>query len=231
MQKLTHMTARPQYLKIFLLGTAFLTLSPTAKLFADSGEFGENIVRTKSSWETSIGVSGGYNQLIRGYDNYDNLGNIGLEIFMREIPSIASSSQWKKRVGYRFSLEYFPLQVPKGNNGLTEDIYSANAGIFYKFLNVEDPEVFQWVPFVGLGLGGYWDALRLSTPATGTVSSIEGYFGMNTFFGVLLPAWGNWRVAPEIKLHGIRTPGNYWSINTTYSVVLLYRFHYDKDRI
>src|SRR5437588_3245960 len=87
--------------------------------------------KTESSWILAPGINAGYNKLLTGYEGYENLGNLGLDLYIQPPRETPQRTSWYHNVLFRFSFDYFPLQVPKGNFGLTEDIYSLNFSFLY----------------------------------------------------------------------------------------------------
>jgi hypothetical protein len=173
-------------------------------------------------WQFIPEVFGGYNQLISGYHGYKNLGNVGVGLWMRPVTTSPEEPSWyTNNVFFRVFAEWMPLQVPEGNYGLTEDLYDASAQFVYKFDEERDG---SWIPFLGLGAGGYQDRLTLDTPASGKVTGTHSFFGLNASLGLFTPAMGPFRLASEARYHRIHEADNYWAQNVTYHVSLLYGF-------
>ena len=169
-------------------------------------------------------VFGGYNQLLKGYPGYQNLGNVGAEVWARPITtSIEEPSWYTDNFLVRLSAEWMPLQVPKGNYGLVEDMYALTGQIVFKFDSVRDAE---WMPFLGVGAGGYWDHLSLDTPASGKITGTHYYFGMNATAGIFFPPMGPFRLETEARYHRLQGPNAFWPQNITYQVGLIYGFGY-----
>jgi hypothetical protein len=176
-------------------------------------------------WSFVLALNGGYNQLLKGYKGYENLGNAGLDLYVRPSRSYLEDPGWKDRLIFRLSVDYFPLQVPEGVYGITEDIYGLHGAIMVRFHRLSFPETRQWVPFTGVGLGTYFDQVTLDTPATGKVSGIHRSLGANASIGLFSPRMGSrWQIIPEIRFHILKIPDAAWSMNMTYQVGLAYWF-------
>jgi hypothetical protein len=190
-----------------------------APAFADEEEFdyknyfkGERATR----WIIAPGFNGGITKMNNGYDGYDDLGHAGFDVYFNPPRPLYEPPTWRNRLYWRLSADYFPLQVPEGVYGVTEDIYSINNAVGFKFLSFNRREEKQIVPFVAGGFGVYWDRIELDTPASGKVTGMHNYFGVNASAGFFLPSLWNIRLVPEIRWHGMRTTGNYWATHYTF---------------
>jgi hypothetical protein len=172
------------------------------------------------SYSFSPGINGGYTDLLRGYPDYENLGNLGLDLYMRPPPPL--EARWTQHMMFRLSADYFPLQVPNYVYNTTEDLFSLNGTVLWRFTDFAGKETEKWIPFLGLGAGLYWDSTRVNTPASGKVHGTEMYLGANGAAGVFLPCFGNWRLVPEIRYHAIRQLENYWASHISYQIGLVY---------
>lgn len=167
----------------------------------------------------------GYNQLVRGYKGYKNLGNAGVDVYMTLSDNTDREPSWRDNFVLRLSADYFPMQVPAGVYNLTEDMYSVNASFLYRFQDYYKITEDAWVPFLGAGFGEYFDRIKLDTPATGTVTGTHTSFGFNLSLGFNSPRlMGSWRLTPEVRIHAIRAPDNYYAVNTAYQLGLSARF-------
>lgn len=211
-----------------LLGSALLLACIAAPLRAESETVEYNVENVSTDFDTSgertwkMYVSGfaGYNMLLSGYDGYSNLGNGGVEFWLQPYSLSMEEPNWAtNRFYFRMSAEWMPLQVPKGNYGLTEDIYAGLVQIVYRFRQ-EDKGV--WSPYVAFGGGQYLDRLTLDTPATGKVSGSHSFFGLNGSVGLFLPPAGPFRLAAEARYHRLRGPDGFWPQNATFHGSILY---------
>lgn len=171
-------------------------------------------------WSLLPSVHGGYAQMLRGYKGYDNLGGAGIDLYIRRTTPPLPDPSWGDNFLFRLSAEYFPLQVPEGNNGLEEDLYGFTAGVVYKFQDINEPEAGQWIPFLGLGAGSYLDLRTLDTRASGKVSGQDSYLGVNASAGAFLPFIGRLRLTPEVRFHAVRTPNADWATHIAYQLGL-----------
>jgi hypothetical protein len=184
----------------------------------------KDVMRTDENWLFAPAVNGGKNKLLTGYDGYEDLGNLGGDLYMQP-PADPDGGAWRDLCLIRLSFDWFPLQVPKGVNGLEEDIYSINASLLYKInFRKSSGRIRSWQPFLGFGAGLYQDRIVLDTPATGKVSSNENHFGWGLSGGVLLPVFGKhfpFRLIPEVRYHRIKYVEGF-ATNMTYQVGLAY---------
>jgi hypothetical protein len=169
-----------------------------------------------SGWNFSPAFNGGYTSLLHGYKGYKNLGNAGLDLYMR--PPVPQFPRWYNHMIFRLSADYFPLQVPSQVVGITEDIYALTGTALWRFSNASEAEHNQWIPFLGAGVGVYWDSVTVDTLATGKVKDAEQYLGVTGALGVMLPTWGPIRIIPEIRYHTLREAGRYWASHMTYQI-------------
>lgn len=156
-------------------------------------------------WILRPAVGLGYNNMMKGYDGYENLGNFGLDFYIQRRSGHKDS--WGRNLYLRLSMDYAPLQVPEGNNGLTEDLYGANASLLYMFNKIGRFRP-SWIPFIGGGYGAYRDVVELDTRATGKITTKESYHGFVASFGVSLPNMKlgiPFRLIPEIRYHQYKT--------------------------
>lgn len=199
-----------------------LLLSPAAgraeTIGEDEADHSTYFKETGPSWIISPGINGGYNKLVRGYKDYEDLGNAGVDIYFRPPQSAVETPNWTNRMMFRLSGDWFPLQLPPGPRGLTEDVFSLNGTVVYKIQSFARAESKQWTPFLGLGFGGYWDRVSLDTPASGKITGTHFYWGINADAGFMLPAVFGVRLVPEVRYHTAKTPNNYYVANMTYQM-------------
>ncbi len=182
-----------------------------------SGEDGDTNIRLIPAFNF------GYNKLGKGYEGYSDLGNAGLDLYIQPFRAPNQPTKAKHNMLFRFSFDYFPLQVPKQNLGLKEDMYSANLAFVYQFhkLNLQTEQA--WLPFFSLGIGRYLDMVKLNSAATGTVQRNRQYSGFNASVGMALPWFKNFpiRVVPEIRYHRVKVVDSI-ATNMTYQIGLAY---------
>jgi hypothetical protein len=174
----------------------------------------------KVRWRMVPGVNAGYNQLLSGYDDYSNLGNVGLDLYFKAARPVNRTARFTDHLIYRLSIDYFPLQVPEEINGVTEDIYAVSINMLYRFQDLRYRERdIGWIPFVGFGFGYYLDRLTLDTPASGKKTGTHTMVGGSVSLGAFSPlVFGDTiRLAPEIRLHALKAP-DMWATNMTYQV-------------
>lgn len=172
-------------------------------------------------WNVSPGVSAGYTIPLHGYPNYLNSYNGALDIYFR--PPVPQFPDWTTRLAFRLSGEYFALEVPKEVKGVTEDLYGFTGTVLYRFVNFAgQQENEKFVPFMGGGVGYYWDRITIDHPATGKKTGSNGYFGYTGSAGLMLPAFGNFRLIPEVRYHALDQWKVYWASHMTYQLALVY---------
>ena len=165
----------------------------------------------------------GLNKLGKGYEGYEDIGKAGLDLYIQPFRPATVPTRAKHNMLLRFSFDYLPLQVPKQNAGLKEDMYSLNLALVYQFhrLNLQSEQ--QWLPFVSLGYGSYYDVVKLNTPATGRIQSRRQYPGFSASVGMALPWFKNFpvRVIPEIRYNRVKVVDE-TTTNIIYQVGLAY---------
>lgn len=188
---------------LFLLGSA---VGPAR---ADTiGELGDKSPNNDSTsfekpgrWIFRPAINAGYNKLLSGYEGYEDLGNIGLDLYLRRVSS-ESFTSWVNHLIFRLSLDYFPLQVPSGLNGITEDLYSANFSILYEIPSIGRKQF--WFPiFLGAGYARYQDKITIDNSTSGKVSDKNNYNGFVFSWGANLPAYKYFpfKTVPEMRYH------------------------------
>ena len=119
--------------------------------------------------------------------------------------------------------EYFALEVPKDVKGVTEDLYGLTGTVIYRFVDFKGKtEDKRFVPFFGGGFGVYWDRTMIDHPATGKKSGVSTYIGYTGSAGLMLPAFGNLRIIPEVRYHALDQWKVYWASHMTYQLGLVY---------
>lgn len=215
-----HGTRRAAPVLARALLAAALALSPALGRAADEDKLDyleEWSERDRGTgWNISPALNGGYTQLIKGYEDYTNLGNAGIDLYMR--PPVPQFPKWHSRMMFRLSVDYFPLQVPDDVVGITHDLYSLNGTVLWRFMDMSQAEHHQWVPFVGGGVGMYLDRITLEMPASGKISGTKRYLGGTASVGVQIPCIGSIRLVPELRYHAILEPDNFWAQHVTYQL-------------
>jgi len=177
----------------------------------------------QGSWMLSPAINGGYNKLLEGYDGYEDLGNIGLDLYVKQRPDTYEYS-WTQNFIYRLSFDYFPLQVPKALLGLKEDLYSINASFLYSFVFRSQGPNQGILPFLGVGIGWYQDRTTLNTKASGKVTGTTNHIGYTGSIGCFLPEFNLFipmRIVPEVRYHQINVPDGQ-ATNITYQAALVF---------
>lgn len=168
-------------------------------------------------WTFRPAVNFGYNKLLSGYDGYDDLGNAGLDLYMRR-ESLDDAVSWGDNLFFRLSVDYFPLQVPQGLNGIQEDLYAANLSILYDVHKLGRFQLpYPW--FLGAGYGVYRDKVTLSNNTSGKVSTTHTFNGFVLSTGFTIPPlkYFPFKLVPEIRYHRYkRLKGN--ASNMTYQL-------------
>jgi len=197
--------------KRLVLLLSLLSFSLTAA-FASEADYTGPALRLASAeearrWLFVPAVNVGYNNLMNGYDGDSDLGKIGADLYIH-FPQMADAAPGTFNNWWgRLSLEYFPLQVPDGSNGLTEDVYSLNGAFVYVLRLTNRGRELPLYPFLGLGGGWYQDRVELDTPASGKVTGVYNNFGWNASLGVFLPPMQFFvpiRLVPEVRYHSVK---------------------------
>ncbi|OGF47404.1 MAG: hypothetical protein A2452_02665 [Candidatus Firestonebacteria bacterium RIFOXYC2_FULL_39_67] len=145
-----------------------------------------------------LGAFGGLSKLLTGYDSYVRRNYYGgLQVHLRPYEKNKPSD-----LSFGFAFDEIPLSLPEGTYGQTEDIASLTG-----YLHYNPFPVFIFHPYVGLGLGGYFDYITVDTPASGYMSSMYFFMGFN------INAGAEWRINDfitlfgEVKYHFLWEPG------------------------
>jgi|GEM_PF-1839075 len=213
---------------LFLLSALVLFIGTERRGFGDDSSFDDTNYlahwedrEKENKWIFSPGLNAGYTDLLHGYPNYKNLGNAGFDIYLRQPLSVDPT--WREKLLFRLSGDYVPLQTPEGVRGIVHDVYSVNGSVIYRFFDFENGEEYkQTVPFIGGGVGVYWDRIVQNHPAFPKVTTTQGFLGLNASVGVMLPAMGRLRLVPEIRYHTMRQYKSYWPSYVSYQLALVY---------
>jgi hypothetical protein len=203
-------------------------LVPSRPLAADQFDPSDYFAKREGrgrGWAVGVSPSLGYNQLIKGYKGYSNLGSAGIDLWVRPVRPRVEAPSFRYNFLFRLSAEYLPMKVPDGNYGLQEDMFDATASVLYRLRSFAGPEADHWIPFTGLGGGVYSDWTRLDTPASGKISGMHHYSGAVFSLGAFSPRWRNiFQFVPEVRFHMLRIPDSKWSMNLVYQAGLYYEF-------
>lgn len=212
------------------LGAALVAAVALPPLHAKNNDmdFDDYFEISKNPWTFAIGGNGGLNKLGNGYEGYDDMPHGGADFYIRPPRPQHEDPTFKDKFMLRFSADYFPLQVPEGVYGLTEDIYALSMSVIVRLRDMGRPDHQMWVPFLGLGAGFYRDQIELDTPASGKISDSHNYFGLNFSGGFFFPEVLGIRFAPEVRYHMLRTPGNFSATNICYMMGASIRFGDDE---
>ena len=170
----------------------------------------------------SFGGFIGYNMLQKGFTGYTNYASFGADWYMisdDSLYSVNAEDQWKDNIFYRVSFDYFPLVVPEGNYGASEDMVALSGDALYSIYHNEKVRC-----FAGMGIGAYLDRISVDTPATGKLSSQYFYPGLKSSVGAIFRVYEDYEVIPEIRTHWIYTVNNYFTVNTVVQVGFARRF-------
>jgi hypothetical protein len=201
-----------------LLGLSLLFPVPGFAADELGQEFSDYFEITRPPWTFSLGGNGGMNKMGKGYDGYDDMPHGGADFYIRPPVPEAEEPACHHKFMLRVSADYFPLQVPEGVFGLTEDVYGLTFAVLVRLRTIDRQEHSKWVPFLGVGAGLYQDRIKLESPASGTVTGAHNYFGINFSGGFFFPEVMGIRLVPEVRQHMLRTPGNFSATNTCFQL-------------
>lgn len=171
--------------------------------------------------EKNLFLSGnlGFNSLSKGYPGYSNYFSLGADLYIVPEPKISALlPSWKDNFFYRVSVDYFPLIVPDGTYNTNEDIFGLSGDILYSIYKSKKKKL-----FAGVGLGGYFDWVRVDTPATGSRSATYWFFGLKPSLGYAIRVSPDIELIPEIRAHFIWTANDYFATNTVYQIGVCYQ--------
>jgi hypothetical protein len=171
-------------------------------------------------WNMAFGPTAGYTSLLNGYQDYGNLGNVGLDVYFR--PPVPQFPRWYDQFIFRLSGDYFPLEVPDTVAYTTEDLYSVSATVIYRAMGFYGtPEHKRLIPFIGAGPAIQWDRISIKHPAI-QESGTNMHLGYSASGGFMLPTVGGFRLIPEVRYQSVREPDQYWTSHISYMVSLTY---------
>lgn len=147
--------------------------------------------------QPGLRLHGGYNYLLSGYRDYTNNYTLGAELRFRMIFEDKKIGLF----GFYVSIDESPMIVPSGTYGVQEDIINLNFGATFGLF---PQSVIN--PYIGFGVGLYFDWLRYDTPATGALSSFHTFLGIDPRAGIELGISNSIKFAPELRVHLIFTP-------------------------
>lgn len=171
-------------------------------------------------WNMAFGPTAGYTDVLNGYQDYTNLGNVGLDVYFR--PPIPQFPRWYDRFMFRLSADYFPLQVPDYVPYTTEDLYTMSATVLVRMMSFSGtPEHQRFTPFIGIGPAMGWDRISVKHPAV-NASGTFFHLGYSASGGIMLPTVGGFRLIPEIRYQSMNEPNQYWTSHISYMVGITY---------
>jgi hypothetical protein len=207
-----------------LIGVALSLLSPSVR--ADEGFDDVDYTKVLADrdkgvgWNMAFGLTGGYTDVLDGYKGYTNLGNIGVDTYFR--PPVPQFPKWFDRLIFRFSADYFPLQVPETVAYTKEDLFTLSATVIIRAMTFSGgPEHTRFIPFLGLGPALGWDRVTVNHPAVQTSGSFMS-LGYSASAGVMLPTVGGFRVIPEVRYQSMKEPDQFWTSHISYMLALTY---------
>jgi hypothetical protein len=171
-------------------------------------------------WNMAFGPSGGYTDVLNGYKDYTNLGNVGVDVYFR--PPVPQFPSWKNLFLFRFSADYFPLEVPDYVAYTTEDLYTLSASVICRMMKFSGaPEHQRIIPYVGLGPLIGWDHISVKHPAVNTSGTYMN-LGYSASGGIMLPTFGSFRLIPEVRYQSTQEADKYWTSHISYMLSLTY---------
>lgn len=189
---------------LLVIAVSLLVLQPAVSFGQRSLSYGQK----QNARIATVNVGTTY--LNKGYPGYQSASPyIGADVFF---PRSYVGSRWFSRFSWRLSLDYFPLVLPEGVYGTTEDLIALSISQVYYFpLNAAGTSTLS----AGFGLGGYFDWIRLETPATGSQSHVSFHPG-----AVFSAGWGyklrdSLEIGPEVRVHCAHVARDYFSVNTS----------------
>lgn len=158
----------------------------------------------KNRYRFSMGAA--YNTPKRGYRGYVDNANFSINLdIVREL------NFERERINYRVAFDYLMLNVPEDTYGVTEDLF----GLTGAFLYIVSIKSRTFYPFAGVGLGLYFNSVRLDTELVES-SRFNTYFGGNLSLGLEINLLRSVVLIPEIKGHGMFVSGFNLSTNLGY---------------
>ena len=162
----------------------------------------------------------GINALQKGYAGYKDNIYLGSDLYImpEQKTFLYGKADWKEKMFYRVSFEFFPLIVPDGVYKTTEDMLAFTGDLMYSAYRTPNVNV-----FAGLGLGIYDDWIRVNTPATGAVSGMSWFFGIKPSIGAGFKVSPSIEIIPEIRMHYLFAGKGYLATNMTYQTAICWR--------
>ncbi|MBL0059623.1 MAG: hypothetical protein IPP35_11080 [Elusimicrobia bacterium] len=207
-----------------LLGVTLAFFSPPAR--ADDGfddvDYSKVLAERDKGvgWNMAFGLTGGYTDVLTGYKDYTNLGNIGVDTYFR--PPVPQFPKWYNRLVFRFSADYFPLQVPETIPYTKEDLFTLSATIVIRAMKFSGaPEHTLWIPFIAVGPAVGWDRITVNHPAVQASGSFL-HLGYSASGGIMLPTLGGFRLIPEVRYQSMKEPDQYWTSHISYMMAITY---------
>lgn len=171
-------------------------------------------------WNMAFGPSGGATKMLNGYQGYEDKGNVGIDLYFR--PPVPQFPNWTDRLLFRFSADYFPLQVPKTVYYTKEDLYSISGTVICRIMSFNNkPENKRFIPFLGAGPALQWDRISTNHPAVDTSGTFL-YLGYSASGGFMLPTVAGLRLIPEVRYQSFKEPNHFWTSHISYMVSLTY---------
>ncbi|MEI8217573.1 MAG: hypothetical protein WCG51_00820 [Elusimicrobiota bacterium] len=156
-----------------------------------------------------MSVNAGTNLLQSGFPSYGSSPYFGADFY---IPQGSLGGHWWSRYAWRVSVDYFPMVLPAGVYGTTEDMFDiALSQVF--FFPVNDSCTSSL--FAGIGFGGYADWIRIDTPATGARSNISYSPGVSLSAGWGYKISNSLELVPEARAHFVYASREYFTVNTS----------------
>ncbi len=162
-----------------------------------------------------IGLGGyaGENFLLKGYDQRKKSNIFG----GGEVDAGLAEKGYIPKYRLRLSVDYIPLTVLDGPYGMSESLRAITLG--FVFNPRPDARVSY---FIGPGVGYYFDAISLDTPATGQLSHTYNFLGFNISGGVRIRLSPRLFLSPELRYHMVREPDPFWATHLNFQIGLNY---------
>lgn len=213
------------HLSSLFLGFLALTTLPTFLRADDSFDDTDYIKmmgeRDKGvGWNVSAGFNGGYTDVGTGYKDYENLGNGGVDLYFR--PPVPQFPEWKDRMVFRLSFDYYPLQVPDYVYYTKEDLFTLSGSVLYRLVSFSGtPEHKRFIPFVGGGPALEWHEVSVESPALNSDGKYL-HLGLTASGGFMLPTIGGFRLIPEVRFVTMKEPDKIWTSHISYNLGIAY---------
>jgi hypothetical protein len=165
-----------------------------------------------------LSLNAGQNYFQKGFPGYGNSQYFGADFYM---PRGSIGTHWWSRYSWRLSADYFPLVLPEGVYGTTEDLFDVSISQIY-FFPVND--ACTSTIFAGIGFGGYFDQIRLDTPATGARSNTSFFPGASLSAGWGYKLTDSIELVAEGRTHFLYVSRDYFTVNTSVHLGLAWWF-------